>query len=379
MQTSQQFFEILHEFLSKRNDDRALYSLPHVQCTLGTARGPVRDENQDCAIVFRSSFSAPGSQDFLLFVISDGIGGMAEGGACARLAVSAVSTAFAFSSNPILEERLTDALRKSNEVVFEKFRGKGGATLSLLLISKDDQSVTIGNVGDSRVYGFRPQGPQIVEQLTIDDTIEARIAQIPKLDQAEIAPELKGRLAQYIGMPEGLEPSIYIRETPPDAGEGYLLSTDGVHDISSETFNQIIINSDGPLELASRLLDVAEWTGGADNATAIAVYPDAVKQFLESEKVQRRIATIWSPYSQLDFGSIELVSQKNARENLSSATREQERPSQHKNQRKKKRKPNQKRNKQQRPGKLDSKLSVSDTEENDETQISIEFISEELE
>jgi len=304
MDISQQFFESIYDFLGVGTDKKAVLAIPHVNCALGTTRGPVRHDNQDRAIVLRSGFSNSPDHHFLMFAISDGIGGMADGASCARITLSSFSNALVHSTGRSIQDRLSQAFVAANSVVYRKFNGKSGATLSVLLISKNEPSVVIGNVGDSRVYGFERGDKSSVKQLTIDDTIEARVAEIRHLNVDNMAPELKGRLAQYMGMPEGLEPSVNIHNLDSNHSLGFALTTDGVHDIASDTLKQIMVNCDDTYELAERLIDVAMWCGGNDNATVITVSPDTVNRFLNTQKTQRRFATVWSPYRQLDLGII---------------------------------------------------------------------------
>lgn len=305
MELSQQFFESLHEFVRIGPDTKAVFSLPHVNCAIGTTRGLVREENQDRSLILRSSFSTNPTSNFLMFAISDGIGGMAAGAACATQTVSAFAHQLVFSMASTPEARLLEAFQKTNSDVFRKFNGKSGATLSALLISKHEQSVVIGNIGDSRVYGFQKGEENLFEQITVDDTIEAHVAQIISKKISNVEPELKGRLAQYMGMSEGLLPTIVTRKLKLEQMEGYALTTDGIHDISRKVIGSILLNGNTSEVTTSRLLDLAVWCGGNDNATAIVVSPDTVDRFMNTTKHQERFATAWSPYRQLDFGILE--------------------------------------------------------------------------
>src|SRR5258705_8976204 len=59
---------------------------------LGTSIGPVRKTNEDRAIVVRARYARAPERDFLLAVLSDGMGGMVSGEAAAILAVSTFTT-----------------------------------------------------------------------------------------------------------------------------------------------------------------------------------------------------------------------------------------------------------------------------------------------
>ena len=371
MDISQHFFESLYEFLGVGSDRKSILALPHVNCALGTTRGPVRKENQDRAIVLRASFSNNPDSQFLLFALSDGIGGMADGASCARMTLSAFSNALINSSGRTIQDRIRQAFLTTNALVHQKFGGNSGATLSTLIVSKNDPFVITGNVGDSRIYKFESNDISTVEQLTVDDTIEARVAEIKHLNAEDIAPELKGRLAQFMGMPEGLEPSISKLDLRSDQSVGFALTTDGVHDIASNTFQRILVNCDDAEELASRLLDVAVWCGGNDNATSIIVSPNTIERFVRTTKPQRRAATVWSPYRQMEFALIGWQKERGENQEPSEKPkRKRPRKQKAKSDRVEKGEPS-----TEQPAEiLDEKHDLDD----EEIQMSIEFISEQV-
>lgn len=303
MNVPRQFYDSFYDFLVGKNQDRAIFEVSGADCAVGTSRGPVREENQDRAIIVRSSFKFPPTSDFLVFAVSDGIGGMIEGATCARVALSSFISSLVFAEGKTPEEKLRNAYFSANSVVVEKFQGKGGATLTTLLVSKNDQSVVIGNVGDSRVYSLEKEGRGKAVQLTVDDTIEAQVAKIGYLN-GDIAPELKGRLAQFMGMPEGLEPTI-SRCDNETKFKGFALTTDGVHSMSAETLTEILPGPEKERIVVSRLLDLAEWRGGHDNASVIVISPSTIAKFFRTQKARSSVVTAWSPFSQLEVAILE--------------------------------------------------------------------------
>ena len=94
MNIPRQVYNSFYDFLAAKTQDRAIFDVVGADCAVGTSRGPVREENQDRSLIVRSSFRRPPAGDFLVFAVSDGIGGMVEGAACARVTLSSFVSSF---------------------------------------------------------------------------------------------------------------------------------------------------------------------------------------------------------------------------------------------------------------------------------------------
>jgi len=102
------------------------------QVAISTDIGYERAENQDRVVVLRCSGS--GENEYLLTAICDGMGGMRDGQICASLAVSGVIVAFLKSHHLTIKDRLLSTARATNQAVHQRYRGKGGATLSAVCV-----------------------------------------------------------------------------------------------------------------------------------------------------------------------------------------------------------------------------------------------------
>src|SRR4051794_8863983 len=116
------------------------------------------------------------------------MGGMVDGGPCATITLSAFIEEFTRPAPGSIVHRLTRSVARANEEVFERYRGKGGSTLSAVAMTADG---TVGiNVGDSRIYASTQSG---FFPLTIDDTLGAAFGAGDR-----------NALIQFVGIGQGL-------------------------------------------------------------------------------------------------------------------------------------------------------------------------------
>ncbi|WP_300182214.1 PP2C family serine/threonine-protein phosphatase [Bradyrhizobium sp.] len=228
---------------------------------LGTNIGSVRKQNEDRALIIRASYSTAPERNFVLGVVSDGIGGLSRGEEASTLAVSEFCSRVVRQSRLSPEARLRFAAEMANVAVFSLLKGKGGATLSAVLIAKGN---VIGvNVGDSRIYGISPRRQSV--QLTKDDTLASYLG---RRDGKDMGSDVKG-LVQFVGMGNDFDPHIIT--TNERDSESILITSDGVHDAPSEAIAQITQISRSNLDLVQRLLSLSGILGGRDNATALVI------------------------------------------------------------------------------------------------------------
>jgi PPM family protein phosphatase len=240
-----------------------------------------RDDNQD-EVVFCKFAGIDNGGRFRAAILSDGIGGLRDGALAAKIATaSVVSQLLDFdATNP--EVSLRRAVSVANETVYEMLRGRGGCTLSVLVCTSN--RIAIGNVGDSRIFGFAADG---TKQLTTDDTIAAYADSMGR--QAGNASDLRG-LAQFIGMGAGLDARI---ESIADSFTDFLLTSDGIHFIGQQNIDVLKKHASNARTFAQRLIHLAEWYGGSDNASLAFVPMASLKAAVSSSP--DGTMEIWSP------------------------------------------------------------------------------------
>jgi PPM family protein phosphatase len=148
-----------------------------------------------------------------------------------------------------IEERAHEAVACANDAVYAYAGGRGGTTLSALVFTPNEPAV-IAHVGDSRIYSYGPDSK--LKRLTVDDSL------------GELFGGDSRELFQFIGMGASLQPCI--RTLPSTVGE-LALTTDGIHDVEPQTFDNILFHAPEPKIAAESLIAMAKRCGGRDNAS----------------------------------------------------------------------------------------------------------------
>jgi serine/threonine protein phosphatase PrpC len=279
----------IYNWLQRETGSSGVRKVASLRGAIASEIGNVRSDNQDKAIAFKG-VDAQG-RDYAVAVVADGIGGMNDGAACAALAIASFTSAICElsqinSSSPT--SRMMQAANSANEAVYRDYLGRGGSTLVAVLFSFGMPPIWV-SAGDSRIY---LQSGNSLKLLTTDDTIAGQ------LNKSGTVPAEHSKILQFVGMGKGLEPHLgEVRE----AVEGQLiLTTDGVHYLEkgSEWFKSIIQNAPDAGATAKRLVEVAKWCGGPDNATLACVgFP-----FQPSERhVVGDGIQIWDAFGELDI------------------------------------------------------------------------------
>ncbi len=200
------------------------------------------------------------------------MGGYAGGSVASALAVDALKRAFeadAFlaelrSASPIPRRggELASSIMQAHQAVFRAARAspehcKMGTTLVAARFSPNKQRVYIGHVGDSRCYRFR-RGT--LRQLTTDQTMSTVGMMGPHADD----------LLQAIGVTADLAIALIVDK--PEAGDIYLLCSDGLNKMVSDRQIHEILANQRDLEAAVYgLIELANDAGGRDNVTVVLV------------------------------------------------------------------------------------------------------------
>lgn len=235
---------------------------------LGTSIGLVRSENQDRAVVAR--FGGEKNEDsFLLLALCDGLGGMVEGSRCAEMALAVLITSLTESSPSAAG--LRSALFSANQEIFASFQGNGGTTVALVLLPRTYMAMA-ATVGDSRIY---VSGDASLRQLSIDDSIAGELNRLGVKREIDPNSDLfGGRLTQFLGVGHDLEPHFY--PIAKNGGGRLLISSDGAHGVPSSVIQAMASNQVPDLSIVQRLISLANWTGGKDNATVICASLDNI-------------------------------------------------------------------------------------------------------
>lgn len=270
----------LFNWLRRKTTNSAVRRVGELPLAIGSDIGIVRGENQDRVAILRMRISE--NHFFTLAALCDGMGGMAEGSACAAQAIACFLTACIRNKQIPPAERVVLAAQEANRAVHSFHQGRGGATLSAILFDSINGMVGV-NVGDSRIYAYQEHK---LEQITIDDTMAGHL----KGDFHN-----RNELIQFVGMGNGLEPHVIAI---PASHEMLILTSDGIHFIDKQIMQMVIHAAKEPALAVRRLIEIAKWCGGRDNASAVAIIPFSDQlSFLDDPGAIQ----MWDPFGELQI------------------------------------------------------------------------------
>ena len=271
-------------------------TLRQCQRLLGRARlevaswssaGMVRSGNEDAlAVVHATEAREDVTDDAVLAIVTDGIGGGAAGEVAALEAVRSLRRSllpappFAGRINDAddrsegredLRKRIADALREANRQVYSFARRSadlhGMATTAEVCVL-DGRHLVVGHVGDSRTYLLH-RGR--LNQLTRDHTVISRLIQLGEVaaEEGDVHPR-RGELEQAIGGRDEVDPSVYTAAVVP--GDWLVVCTDGLTSRVKPADIQDILERAASAELAARrLVNRANRDGAEDNVTVVVI------------------------------------------------------------------------------------------------------------
>ncbi len=203
----------------------------------------------------------------LIYGVFDGMGGESYGEEASFLAAAVAKNSEKQLVDFIYPPRryLTDLIQRMNDAVCKKSEelgsGRMGSTAVLLYLN--ERYAYICNVGDSRAFRLHESG---LQQISQDHTDEAFLA------QQGIAGR-KPSLTQHLGIwPEEMILEPYVAKGELEAGDQYLLCSDGLTDmVSNVDICAIMKEAPDAGTCVDRLIGAALEAGGRDNVTAIVV------------------------------------------------------------------------------------------------------------
>jgi serine/threonine protein phosphatase PrpC len=237
-----------------------------------TDTGLVRDRNEDRYFI---------DAERGVFLVADGVGGQAAGEVAAQIAVEAVRESLAAPAAIAGcgggGERVRTAITEANTRIFQRAQddpGLAGMACVLTLALVEDGRVTIGHVGDSRLYLIWNGA---IRKLTSDHSPVGEGEDSGELTEAEaMLHPRRNEVFRDVGSrwrESGDREFIEIRQCRfrPDAA--LLLCSDGLTDqLTAAQVRDIVERYDGDAaRTAASLVEAANQAGGKDNITALFV------------------------------------------------------------------------------------------------------------
>jgi serine/threonine protein phosphatase PrpC len=257
--------------------------------SIATSLGEVRKDNQDRVAIVNFSGYSP-FDSFTAWLLCDGIGGMREGDAAAEFGIASVISGLIAEGNLIRPHVLERIIQQANRSVYQRFKEKGGSTISIVLNTGNGCQAL--SVGDSRIYR---QEHQNLVQLTSDDNLGNQLRLLGGGSNSS-GGFFSHQLSQYLGVGGELvlKPISNVRS---ETSKSFLLTTDGVHSLEASVFQNLVVSAPSTFEVAKRLVYVAKWCGGRDNASVICVpanFPNPITQ-------DRGLLEIWDPFGKIEI------------------------------------------------------------------------------
>jgi PPM family protein phosphatase len=241
-----------------------------------TDPGKVRSHNED----FVAQHPESG-----LVVLADGMGGYNAGEVASGMAARVILEGLGHSwrkalAKTVQRERVPEIAKqlirqqveRANWAIYEKAQNEpqcSGMGTTLVLGLFYDNQLTVGHIGDSRLYRLRGE---MLEQVTKDHSLlqEQIDSGLITKEHARLSRN-KNLLTRAVGIDPQVEAEVNTYDVKP--GDVYLLCSDGLNDmVDDEEIRLTLITLQSNVQLAAQqLVQSANDSGGRDNISVILV------------------------------------------------------------------------------------------------------------
>ena len=253
--------------------------MPNISAAAASNVGKVRDNNEDNFFLNGQTLSANSAGTVCtaaesaggLYAVCDGMGGEEHGETASAIAVDTLNQ---YAQKASFDKQIHLYTEEANARIcaeIEKNDGKRmGTTFAVLSIQ--DHTAHVYNIGDSRAYLFRNHH---LTQLSQDHTQVRRLLDMGILtgESAKTHPD-RHKLTQHLGIfPDEMLIEPYAAQPLQiETGDIFLLCSDGLTDmLEDEEIKAILLRHTDPQDVVIRLIDVALQNGGRDNVTVVVV------------------------------------------------------------------------------------------------------------
>lgn len=218
-----------------------------------------------------------------LYVVADGMGGHNAGEVASKIVADTLRDQMGrFQKNPDAEElwendqdlsvaasRLNTSIHLANRNVYETAQKdkatKGmGSTVSAILLS--EQTLVIGNVGDSPIYQIRGGEIKLVSVL---HTMMAEYEAMAPDGAKNLSEKFRHMITRAMGTEESVQPDV--SEIPYQKNDIFVISSDGLTDlVEPDEIRQVVLKDEVAVSCQA-LVDLANERGGVDNITVIVL------------------------------------------------------------------------------------------------------------
>ena len=236
-----------------------------------TDPGLVRAGNEDAVSFTRPADPRLVMTHGVLAIVADGMGGCDGGEIASDLACRSIEKAY-FDSKLHVKAGLNQAFEFANHQIFEtavknpELRGMGTTCVALAIVA---DRAYMAYVGDSRLYLMR-EGH--IYRMTEDHTVVNELANQGLLsrEQARLHPD-RNVLSRALGSKVEVLISVWEEPVTVEAGDRFLLCSDGLHDVISDDELRTLLESSDLKDVCALLISKGNEYGGPDNISVVVV------------------------------------------------------------------------------------------------------------
>src|SRR5260221_9164633 len=240
--------------------------------------GPKRQKNEDAFAYWESSDEEVRHRQGAIAIIADGVGGMGDGDVASKMAVD-IALAIFQDTDPRIptKQLLKEIFERANLAIYEEgmkdpSRGRMATTLTVCVFR--DKELSIGHVGDSRVYLVRNEE---MRRLTDDHSYTGLQLKLRLITEHESrASHLRSMLTRSIG-PEPIVRMDYKR-LKLASHDRILQCTDGLYCFMNDGELSEGVDRLNMDEICPYLVALSERRGTDDNLTAQEVQIDRLSE-----------------------------------------------------------------------------------------------------
>ena len=220
-----------------------------------------------------------------LVILADGMGGYKAGEVASALAVVTIQKDISdglmdvqdTSDNPANKTKLAadlvrDAINHANSNIYSMAKSNAechGMGTTIVIGLFHDNKISIGNVGDSRLYRLRTGE---FKQITKDHSLIQELIDRGLYSRDEAYAKMpKNLVTRALGLDKKVEADILEEEVQPD--DIYLLCSDGLNDMVNDEEIHLTLSkySANLVQAAEHLVQLANTNGGKDNISVVLV------------------------------------------------------------------------------------------------------------
>ncbi len=231
--------------------------------------GKQRTINQD--FIFKSD-DAVGNLPSL-YIVADGMGGHKAGDYASRFCVEDFIKEAKSGKFKTLLGSLQSIVNAVNEHVYTEslrtpeYKGMGTTLVAAVV---EEKTVTVVNVGDSRMYLYSEEDG--IRQITVDHSLVENMIRNGEIERKDAAHHPKKNIiTRAIGVDASVEPDFF--ETELEKGNIILLCSDGLSNmVDDDKMENCLNDNKKTLEEKTReLIDIANERGGRDNISVVLI------------------------------------------------------------------------------------------------------------